>query len=67
MMKGCICFSKKVEYFDSTDRRTLNVLVVGGRTWLGIHCLSSSSCHDAFSSDMGDILFHYDYPPGTGQ
>lgn len=37
------------------------------RSWLGIHCLPSSSCYDAFSSDLGNILFHYDHSTGTRQ
>ena len=37
------------------------------RSRVGVHCLPSSSRHDAFSSDLGNLLFHYDHPTGTGQ
>ena len=62
---------KLLKYFDPTaEKCPLFVLTVSFslcRSRLGVHCVSSSSRHDAFPSSLGDILFRYDHPTGTGQ
>lgn len=37
------------------------------RSWAGIHCVPSSSCHDALAPAMGYLLLCHDHLAGLGQ
>lgn len=50
-----------------TNKLAFIVLFLHFRPWLGVHCLPSSSRHDAFSSAVGSLLFHHDHPAGPRQ
>lgn len=69
---SCNATPRPVVYLSSRDKtkscetdRFYNIMYFY-RSWPGFHCLSSSSSHDAFTSNVGCLLLHYADLPWTG-